>query len=457
MKLWSGRFKSELDALAEEFNDSLPFDREMYREDVAGSVAHCTMLGECEIISKAEAGAICAALDGIRADIDCGKLIIADAEDIHSFVENELVRRIGDTGKKLHTARSRNDQVATDLRLYVRAAIDEAVGLLKALITALIERAADERNTAMPAYTHMQKAQPTTLAHWLSAYANMFLRDAQRLIDCRKRVNVLPLGSGACASTGFPIDRELTAKLLGFDGVTQNSLDGVSDRDFVVEYLACATQIMLHISRINEEFVYWSGEEFSFTRLPDELSTGSSIMPQKKNPDVNELLRGKCGRVVGALTAMTTVMKGLPLAYNKDMQEDKEGVFDTRKTVSLSLRVLALFVSRVEFNRDTMAKAAEGGHSCATECADYLASKGMPFREAHGVTGRLVLYCIDNGKTLQQLTLDEFKALSPLFESDVLTAVRAESAIARRKVTGGCAPRETERQINAIKRALETL
>lgn len=457
MKLWSGRFTSELDALAEEFNDSLPFDREMYREDIAGSVAHCTMLGECGIIEKSEAATICAALDGIRADIDGGALAIENAEDIHSFVENELVRRIGDVGKKLHTARSRNDQVATDLRLYVRAAIDEEIALLKSLIAVFADRAERERETAMPAYTHMQKAQPTTLAHWLLAYANMFLRDAERLTDCRKRVNIMPLGSGACASTTFPIDRELTAKLLGFDGVSQNSLDGVSDRDFVIEYLACATQIMLHLSRINEELVYWSGEEFSFVTLPDELSTGSSIMPQKKNPDVNELLRGKCGRVVGALAAITTVMKGLPLAYNKDMQEDKEGVFDTRKTLDLSLRVFTRFISVVEFDRDTMKKAATGGHSCATECADYLANKGMPFREAHGVAGKLVLYCIENGKTLQQLTVDEYKRFSPLFDGDILTAVGAESAIARRKVIGGCAPQETARQIRAIRTALKKL
>lgn len=457
MKLWSGRFTADMDELAEEFNDSLPFDREMYRQDIAGSIAHCKMLAHCGIIDKSDADAIVPALEAVRADIDCGKLAVAGAEDIHSFVENELVRRVGDAGKRLHTARSRNDQVATDIRLYVRDAIDGEVKLLSDVCSMLVKKAEEYKSAVMPAYTHMQKAQPTTLGHYLLAYANMFVRDAERLKDCRKRVNILPLGSGACASTTFPIDREYTAKLLGFDGITQNSLDGVSDRDFAVEYLSCATQIMLHLSRINEEFVYWAGGEFGYLRLPDELSTGSSIMPQKKNPDVNELLRGKCGRVAGDLTALITVMKGLPLAYNKDMQEDKEPVFDACKTVSLSLRVFAAFVEKVDFDRERLASSAAGGFSCATECADYLAGRGLPFRRAHEITGKIVLYCIDKGVTLQDLSLDEYKAFSPLFDEGILSAVLPENAVARRTSHGGCAPKELDRQIALIKSAIDKL
>lgn len=457
MKLWSGRFTAELNSLAEELNDSLPFDRTMYRQDIVGSIAHCKMLGKCGIIEQAEAETVCAALDDILRDIDKGKLEVVGAEDIHSFVENELVKRVGDVGKKLHTARSRNDQVATDTRLFLRDSIDQTIELLKALALTLADRAEEHLTTAMPAYTHMQKAQPTTLGHHLLAYADMFLRDADRLKDCRKRVNVLPLGSGAAVATTFPIDREYTARLLGFDGVTQNSLSGVGDRDFVIEYLSCAAQVMLHLSRINEEFVYWSGEEFGFISLPDEYSTGSSIMPQKKNPDVNELLRGKCGRVIGDLVTMTTVMKGLPLAYNKDMQEDKEAIFDAHKTLMLCISVFTAFTDKVTFNRDKLEKAASGGYSCATECADFLASKGLPFRSAHEVTGKIVLYCIENGKTLQDLTLDEYKRFSPLFTDDIMTAVQPQSAIARRKVIGGCAESELKRQLAEVRSAADRL
>ena len=457
MKLWSGRFTAELNDIAEEFNDSLPFDRQMYRQDINGSIAHCLMLGKCGIITQAEAETLSVALKAILADIDSGKLEPVGAEDIHSFVENELVSRVGNVGKKLHTARSRNDQVATDIRLYLRDSIDEQTELLKTLVVTLADKAEKEKATAMPAYTHMQKAQPTTLGHYLLAYANMFLRDAERLKDCRKRLNVLPLGSGACASTTFPIDREYTAKLLDFDGITQNSLDGVSDRDFSIEYLSCAVQAMLHLSRINEEFVYWSGEEFGYLILPDAFSTGSSIMPQKKNPDVNELLRGKCGRVVGDLVSMITVMKGLPLAYNKDMQEDKEPLFDATHTLSLSLKVFTAFMNAVEFNRAKMNASAAGGHSCATECADYLADKGLPFRAAHEVTGKIVLYCIENGKTLQSMTVDEYKKFSTLFESDILKAVLPQNAIARRNVIGGCASEEIDRQLKVLRNALNNI
>ena len=454
MKLWSGRFTADLDKTAEAFNDSLPFDGAMYAQDIRGSIAHCTMLGRCSIISEAESNTIRTALEGILADIENGVLEIKNAEDIHSFVENELVRRIGDTGKKLHTARSRNDQVATDFRLYLRDAIDEELALIKALVNTLCDRAEQETNTALPAYTHMQKAQPTTLAHYLLAYANMFMRDADRLTDCRKRLNVMPLGSGACVATTFPVDRELTAKLLGFEGVTENSLDGVSDRDFAIEYLSCAAQTVLHLSRINEEFVYWSGEEFGFISLPDEYSTGSSIMPQKKNPDVNELLRGKSGRVVGDLVSLLTLMKGLPLAYNKDMQEDKEPVFDAANTLEICIKVFTGFLRKVKFDRERMKIAAAGGYSCATECADYLAAKGVPFRTAHEITGKLVLYCVNSKKSLQELSVEEYKTFSPLFEADVKAAVDVTNAVKRRTVIGGCAPDETKRQIAAIRKKL---
>ncbi len=454
MKLWSGRFKADFDDVAELFNDSLPFDEAMYAQDIVGSIAHCKMLGETGIIDKSEATLIVKTLETIKNEIDRGELETVGAEDIHSFVENELVKRIGDVGKKLHTARSRNDQVATDLRLYVRDSIDRITGLLRALVKTLTDRAEKEIGTTMPAYTHMQKAQPTTLGHYLAAYANMFLRDIDRFADCRKRVNVLPLGSGAAVSTTFPIDRNLTAKLLGFDGVCENSLDGVSDRDFAIEYLSCAALVMLHLSRINEEFVYFSGGEFAFIKLPDEFSTGSSIMPQKKNPDVNELLRGKSGRVFGDLTALLTVMKGLPLAYNKDMQEDKEPIFDADGTLELSLKVFTRMLEKVEFDRAVMSAAAEGGISCATECADYLAARGIPFRTAHEITGKIVLYCIDSGKTLQTLSLDEYKKFSDEFDGGIFDAVKAENAVARRTVVGGCAERELTRQIKVIREKL---
>lgn len=455
MKLWSGRFQADLDNLAERFNDSLPFDGVMYAQDIRGSIAHATMLGECGIIPERDARAIASALEGIRRDIDDGKLALEDAEDIHSFVENELVRRIGDVGKKLHTARSRNDQVATDLRLYLRDGIDKSIVLLRSLVTVLTDKAEEYIDAPMPAYTHMQKAQPTTLGHWFCAYANMFLRDMHRLEDCRTRLNVLPLGSGAAVATTFPINRKRVAELLEFDGVSENSLDGVSDRDFCLEYLSCAAIIMTHLSRINEEFVYYSGEEFGFIKLPDEFSTGSSIMPQKKNPDVNELLRGKSGRVLGDLVGMFTVMKGLPLAYNKDMQEDKERVFDADDTVRISLAVFAKMLAVTEFDRDRMKAAAAGGFSCATECADYLANKGAPFRAAHEIVGKIVLYCVNNKKTLQTMSLDEYKAFSPLFDADVENAVMPETAISRRTVIGGCEKTELMRQISALRKEVK--
>lgn len=457
MKLWQGRFKADFDTVAEEFNDSLPFDKAMYAQDIEGSIAHCKMLCKCGIIADSDCRAVVDGLKQICKDIESGKLAIEGAEDIHSFVENELTARVGDPGRRLHTARSRNDQVATDFRLYVRDAIDGICELLRELIATFADRAAKEKHTPMPAYTHMQKAQPTTLAHYLMAYAQMFLRDLQRFCDCRRRVNVMPLGNGACVATTYPIDREYTAKLLGFDGVTQNSQDGVSDRDFAVEFLFACSLTAIHLSRINEEFVYWAGEEFGFIALPDEFSTGSSIMPQKKNPDVNELLRGKCGRIIGELMGLLTVMKGLPLAYNKDMQEDKEAVFDAEKTIVLSLRVFTRMLSVVEFNRDAMRIAAPRGFSCATECADYLVKKGVPFRSAHEAVGKLVVYCTENDKTLQDLTLAEFRKFSPQFDADIVNAVDLNNAIQNRTVIGGCAPNEIDRQIKVVNAELASL
>lgn len=443
MKLWSGRFTSPISKLADEFNTSLPFDKRLYRCDITASIAHCTMLGKCSIISQDEAKAICDGLSSILDDIDNKKLIIEDAEDIHTFVENELVNRIGLVGKKLHTARSRNDQVATDTRLFLRDGIDFIVNLLKQLCLTLNDLATNHIDTLMPVYTHMQKAQPSTLAHHLLAYEQMFERDIYRLIDCRKRVNILPLGCCACASTSFPIDRNYTAELLKFDGVCNNSIDGVSDRDFVVEFLSDASLIMAHLSRFNEELVYWSGEEFGFITLPDSFSTGSSIMPQKKNPDMCELLRGKSGRVFGDLVAMLTVLKGLPLAYNKDMQEDKEPLFDALDTVTISLRLFNEMLKSLVFNINKMEEGSFGGFTAATDCADFLAKNGIPFRDAHSIIGKMVLYCIENNKRLDELSLKEFNKFSPVFDKSILETVKPKNIIASRIAYGGCS-KDTE-------------
>ncbi len=457
MKMWAGRFKSALNEQADSFNRSLPIDKRLYKHDIMGSIAHATMLGECGIIPKDEAESICRALSDIFYDINGGKLKIADAEDIHMFVEEELTNRLGQVGKKLHTGRSRNDQVALDIRLYMRDCVTEIIGLLSALVSTLCDLAETHAETYMPAYTHMQKAQPTTLAHHLSAYCEMFLRDADRLADCRKRINVMPLGSGACTTTSYPLDRNRVAELLDFPAVTQNSLDGVSDRDFAIEFVSDCSLIMMHLSRFNEELIYWATDEFGFVTLSDEFSTGSSIMPQKKNPDMNELIRGKTGRVYGSLVTLLTVMKGLPLAYNKDMQEDKEAVFDCEDTVKACLEIFTALLPSLTFNTDIMQNGASGGYTAATDCADYLVKKGMPFRDAHKTIGMLVRYCCDNEKSLEELSIDEYKQFSDMFGSDILQTVKIQNIVAARKTAGGPSKRTVLARVAKLKKLAERL
>lgn len=450
--MWAGRFQKETDSRVNDFNSSISFDSRMYREDIEGSIAHATMLGECGIIEKTEADAIVAGLAGIRQDLDSGRLTFdPTAEDIHMFVESVLTARLGDTGKRLHTARSRNDQVATDLRLCLRNEIAALKPLLLGLMQTLCDKADEHIETVMPGYTHLQRAQPVTLGHHLMAYAMMLTRDVTRLEDCAKRMNECPLGSGALASTTYPIDRARTAALLGFDGPTQNSLDGVSDRDFVIELLGALSLIMMHLSRFSEEIVLWCSWEFKFIELDDAFATGSSIMPQKKNPDVAELVRGKTGRVYGSLVAMLTMMKGLPLAYNKDMQEDKEAVFDALDTVRLCVSTMTPMVATMRTLPANMRAAASGGFINATDCADYLVKKGLPFRDAYKITGGLVAYCIENHKTLEQLTLGELQAACPAFDEGVFEAVKPERCAAERKAVGGPAPGSVRAQVDFIR------
>ncbi len=457
MKMWSGRFKAALNEQADTFNSSLPIDKRMYKHDIAGSIAHVTMLGEQNIIPREDADSIRESLAEILRDIESGKTEIAGAEDIHMFVEEELTKRLGQVGKKLHTGRSRNDQVALDIRLYMRDAIADIIALLGKLIQTLCSIAEQHTDTYMPAYTHMQKAQPTTLAHHFCAYCEMFLRDAERLSDCRKRVNVMPLGSGACTTTSYPINRERVAQLLDFPRVTQNSLDGVSDRDFAAEFLSVCSILMMHLSRFNEEIIYWASDEFGFVTPDDAFSTGSSIMPQKKNPDMNELIRGKTGRVFGDLVTLLTVMKGLPLAYNKDMQEDKEPVFDCEDTVKSCLTVFTALLPTLTFHKDVLFAGASGGYTAATDCADYLVKKGIPFRDAHKIVGQLVAYCADNGKRLDMLTGDEYRLFSPQFGDDILQVVSAPSMVAARGVVGGPSPATVKKEIAALQKAAATL
>ena len=456
MKLWSGRFEKTSEKLAEEFNASLPFDIRLYKQDIEGSVAHCKMLAACGIISDSDAEIITDALAKIKSGIESGS-IKAEGEDIHSLVENELIKLTGERGKKLHTARSRNDQVATDFRMYLRDSVNTVCNCLKDLITVLADIAEKNVATVMPGYTHLQKAQAVTLGHHFSAYCQMFLRDIQRFNDAYKRINIMPLGSCALASTTYPIDRKMTAALLGFDGITENSMDGVSDRDFALEYLFCCTTVSMHLSRLCEELILWSTEEFSFIEIDDAYATGSSIMPQKKNPDMAELVRGKTGRVYGNLTALLTIMKSLPLAYNKDMQEDKEAVFDSEDTVINCLKIITAMLPSVTFNNKVMKKAAKGGYLNATDAADYLVKKGLPFRAAHEVIGNMVLYCIKHSKTIDALTIEEFKSFSPLFEEDIKIAVSQKSMINGRAVIGGTAYAEVKRQIKAVKKQLKNI
>lgn len=457
-QLWKGRFKKELAKETNDFNASIHFDSRMYREDITGSMAHATMLGACGIIEKSESEKIVQGLSEILADIESGKLAIdPGAEDIHTFVEGELTARLGQTGKRLHTARSRNDQVALDIRMTLKKEIDAIAAGIKDLLAVLCKKAEENKGVILPGYTHLQRAQPITFGHHLMAYAAMLCRDLDRLADVKKRMNVLPLGSGALAGTTYPIDRQMVAAQLGFDDVSANSLDGVSDRDFCIELAAALSLVMVHLSRFSEEIIMWCSWEFKFVELDDAFSTGSSIMPQKKNPDIAELVRGKSGRVFGDLTTLLTVMKGIALAYNKDMQEDKEPVFDAVDTVEMCLPVFAAMLDTMTVRTDNMRKAAGHGFINATDCADYLTKKGMPFRDAYTVTGHLVAQCTARGKTLEELTLEELKAVSELFEADVYDALNLENCMALRSSYGGPAVAETARQIGEIEQFIQKI
>ena len=456
MKLWSGRFQKETDSLVNDFNSSIRFDSRMYREDIAGSVAHAAMLGQCGIIAKEDADAIIAGLQAMMADVEAGKIeFSADQEDIHMNVETLLTQRIGDAGKRLHTARSRNDQVAVDLRLYLKQEIGTIIGQILHFQQILLRQAKQYQDAVMPGYTHLQRAQPISFAQHLLAYANMLCRDVTRLEDCRERMDECPLGSGALAGTTYPIDRMQTAQALGFRQPMSNSLDGVSDRDYVIELLSGLSILMMHLSRFAEETILWCSWEFRYIELDDAYSTGPSIMPQKKNPDVAELVRGKTGRVYGALVSLLTTMKSLPLAYNKDMQEDKEPVFDAVDTVKLCLPVFAAMIDTMKVHTENMRQAANRGFINATDCADYLTKKGMPFRDAYTTVGKLVYYCTQQGKTLEQLSLAELQDLSPLFGEDVYTALDMQNCMEQRKSYGGPAIQETTRQIEAIAAFIE--
>jgi argininosuccinate lyase len=456
LKLWAGRFHKELDSKVNDFNSSISFDSRMAEEDIKGSMAHAAMLGECGIIAKEEADKIRKGLEEILTDLKSGALSIdPEAEDIHTFVEGELTSRLGDTGKRLHTARSRNDQVAVDLRLYLK---EQCAGLQKQLlelIEILCKKALEHKSDVMPGYTHMQRAQPVTFGHHLLAYAEMFLRDVSRLEDAVKRMDYSPLGSCALAGTTYPIDRERTAALLGFSGPTQNSLDGVSDRDFCLELSACISIAMVHLSRFSEEIILWCSWEFKFIELDDAFSTGSSIMPQKKNPDIAELVRGKSGRAIGDMTTLFTMMKGLPLAYNKDLQEDKEAIFDAVDTLRMCLTAFIPMIDTMKVLPENMRAAAAKGFINATDCADYLVNKGMPFRTAYKITGELVARCIEKGLTLETLELAEYRELSDLFDESIYDAISLERCVNGRNVLGGPAPQNVEQQANRILKLLE--
>ncbi|MCD8341153.1 MAG: argininosuccinate lyase [Clostridiales bacterium] len=452
MKLWAGRFQKETDSLVNEFNASINFDQRLYAQDIKGSIAHATMLGEQGIIPQEDADAIINGLNAILADIEAGEVEFSlDNEDIHMNIETILTERIGSAGKRLHTARSRNDQVAVDFRMFVRDEIPVIIGQILDLEEVLIRKAEQNIDTVMPGYTHMQRAQPTTFAHYMMAYANMFRRDVTRLEDCLERMDECPLGAGALATSSYPVNRARTAELLGFQKPTENSMDSVSDRDYAIEFLSACSLLMMHLSRFSEEIILWCSWEFKFVDLDDAYSTGSSIMPQKKNPDVAELVRGKTGRVYGDLVSLLTVMKGLPLAYNKDMQEDKEPVFDAIDTVELCVPVFAAMLDTLTVRPKDMSRAASRGFINATDCADYLTKKGMPFREAYMVVGRLVNSCIKSGDTLDTLTLRDFRAISDLFDSDIYRALELKHCVGERKVYGGPSPEDTTRQIQSVK------
>lgn len=455
-KMWAGRFKKQLDNDVNDFNSSIRVDCRMYKSDIGGSIAHATMLAKQGIISKPDAEAIINGLEQILADINSGKLEFdMTAEDIHMFVEAELTKRIGDTGKKLHTARSRNDQVALDIRLHLRDEIAEIVSLLKELITVVTDKAEQHKATVMPGYTHLQRAQPITFGHHLMAYAQMFLRDISRLEDATERMNYSPLGACALAGTTYPTDRMAVAKALSMSGVCENSLDAVSDRDFAVEVANTCALIMMHLSRFCEEVILWSSWEFKFIELDDAYSTGSSIMPQKKNPDIAELVRGKSGRVYGNLMALLTMLKGLPLAYNKDMQEDKETVFDSIDTVKQCIQIFSPMLATLTVIEKNMLDAAAKGFINATDVADYLTKKGIPFRTAYKISGTLVAYCIDKNTVLEKLTLDEFKSFDTAFEDDIYDAINLENCTFRRNSLGGTAVESVEAQIESVRNKIK--
>lgn len=457
MKLWEGRFTQPSAQSADEFNQSLSFDYKLYWHDILASIAHAKMLGETAIIPKEEADKLSDTLIDILADIEKGNLTTEGAEDIHTFVEQELTKRLGEMGKKIHTARSRNDQVATDLRLYVKDSIVNVCGHIRSLIETLLEIANNNVQFIMPGYTHMRRAQPISVAQYINAYSEMFLRDLERFTDSYKRTDVMPLGSCALAGTDFPIDRRMTASLLSFSEISQNSIDAVSDRDFVAEYIFCCSTIMAHLSRFCEDLILYSSEEFGFIDIADNYSTGSSIMPQKKNPDIPELIRGKTGRVYGSLTAILTVIKGIPTAYNKDLQEDKEALFNAEETVLACLSIFNELLQNISFDTRKMRNAAAGGFSTATDVADYLVQKGMAFRDAHAVTGQIVRYCIENNKTLDKLDLFVYQSFSSLFDEEILQRVRVNKSVEARKVIGGSARSAVRENIRSISRRLNRM
>ena len=454
-QLWGGRFTRETDKLVYNFNASISFDQKLLDEDITGSIAHVRMLGKQKILTEEESETIVGALEQIRQDVKDGKIEITDEyEDVHSFVEAVLIDRIGDTGKKLHTGRSRNDQVALDMRLYTRKEILETDGLVRKLLETILRLMEENIDTVMPGFTHLQKAQPVTLAHHLGAYFEMFRRDSGRLHDIYERMNYCPLGSGALAGTTYPLDRDYTAELLGFYGPTPNSMDGVSDRDYLIEFLSALSTIMMHLSRFSEEIILWNSNEYQFVEIDDAYSTGSSIMPQKKNPDIAELVRGKTGRVYGALMSLLTTMKGLPLAYNKDMQEDKELTFDAIDTAKGCLALFEGMLSTLKFNKKRMSDSARHGFTNATDAADYLVRKGVPFRDAHGIIGKIVLHCIDRGIAIDDMSLEELKSFSPAFEEDVYEAISMETCVNQRLTEGAPGRKAMEKEIAAERKWL---
>ena len=458
MKLGGGRFTKETNKLVENFNESLSFDHRFYKQDIRGSIAHVKMLAKQNTLTDDERDKIIEGLKSIEADIDAGKLKFDDgSEDIHSFVEAHLIERIGDTGKKLHTGRSRNDQVALDMKLYVRDEIDELKDLLYELLSEVLRIMEDNTTTYMPGFTHLQKAQPTTLAHHFGAYFEMFIRDFDRLVSTRKRMNLSPLGSGAFAGTTYDLDRDYVASLLDFDTATRNSMDSVSDRDYLLELLSDLAIMSMHLSRLSEEIIIWNTNEYRFVEMDDTYSTGSSIMPQKKNPDIAELIRGKSGRVYGSLISLLTTMKGLPLAYNKDMQEDKEMSFDAIDTVKSLIKLMSGMLSSMKFNNERMAKSARGGFTNATDAADYLVKKNVAFRDAHEIVGRLVLYGIENNKALDDFTLEEFKNISEVFDNDIYDAISLKTCVEKRNTKGAPGLKAINDEIEASRKLLESL